>query len=127
MKKLYIGIFILSMLLFSACSSFTKQTQGPPPLPPLGETKTFDIEAKDFEFIPNIITVNQGDTVILNLKSTDVTHGFYLKDFNIDKKLEPNQTVQVKFVADKKGTFTFRCNVPCGEGHMEMTGTFIVQ
>ena len=127
MKKILFSVLLLSMLFFSACSSVTKQSQGPPPLPPSGESKTFDIEAKQFEFIPKTITVNQGDFVTLNLKSTDVTHGFFLSEFNINKQLDPNQTVQVKFVADKKGTFTFRCNVPCGSGHMDMTGTFIVK
>jgi heme/copper-type cytochrome/quinol oxidase subunit 2 len=32
----------------------------------------------------------------------------------------------VTFVADKAGTFTWRCNIPCGAGHQHMTGKLVV-
>lgn len=88
--------------------------------------KTFDMTAKDWEFSMNKIAVSQGDKVVINLKSMDVEHGFYLPDFSINQKLIPGDNVKVEFTADKKGTFTFKCNVPCGEGHREMTGTITV-
>ncbi len=126
--KTYILIsFLILLLLISSCTSKTNtQSQGPP-MPPIGETKTFNIEANNFAFSPNSIEVNKGDTVVLNIKSLDTNHGFYLKDFNVDKELPVGEEVQVKFFADKSGTFKFRCNVPCGSGHLEMTGTLIVK
>jgi cytochrome c oxidase subunit II len=89
-------------------------------------TKTFTMTASQFAFDPSTITVNKGDTVVIKVKSTDVTHGFALPDFGIDQKLEPNNEVTITFVADKTGTFTFFCNVPCGVGHREMKGTITV-
>lgn len=127
MKTYVLLSFLALLILVSSCTSQNNQgnTQGPP-MPPIGETKTFSIEAKQFEFLPNTIEVNKGDTIVLNLKSTDVAHGFYLPEFNVNKEIPAGQEVQVKFVADKSGTFNFKCNVPCGSGHMEMTGTLVV-
>ncbi len=88
--------------------------------------KTFDIIAKNWEFSPSSISVNQGDKVVLNVRSVDVTHGFKLADFGINKDLNPGSTVKIEFTADKKGTFPFSCSVYCGSGHKEMAGSLIV-
>ena len=92
-----------------------------------GEVKDFTIQAKRFEFTPSKITVNKGDKVRITVTSVDVAHGFSLPDFGIDERLEPNKPVVIEFVADKTGTFTFKCNVPCGSGHKTMAGTLIVK
>lgn len=88
--------------------------------------KEFDITAKRFDFTPSTITVNKGDKVKLRIKSIDVTHGFSLPGYGISRTLEPNKDVVVEFVADKAGSFEFRCNVFCGSSHSEMKGMLIV-
>jgi cytochrome c oxidase subunit II len=90
------------------------------------QTKEFNITAKQYEFIPGTITVNKGDIVILHVKSIDVTHGFAIKEYNINKQLPPNQEVTIEFTADKTGEFTIFCNIPCGPGHPDMKGVLIV-
>ncbi len=95
---------------------------------PSGEkTKEFDITAKNWEFIPNTITVNKGDTVKLKITSIQGTHGFMLSEFGINERLVQGNTVDVEFVADKVGTFTFACSVPCGRGHGGMRGQLVVE
>ena len=89
--------------------------------------KSFDVTAKQWEFIPATIRVQQGDTVQLKVTSIDVTHGLTISAFGIKENLEPNQTVTVEFVADKVGTFSMICSVFCGEGHAEMRGSIIVE
>lgn len=89
--------------------------------------KEFNITARQWEFIPSVIEVNQGDRVILHVTSVDVTHGFWLPDFNIDKRLEPGSTVTVEFIADRSGSFKMICSVFCGEGHFEMKGDIMVR
>lgn len=89
--------------------------------------KEFSVTAKQWEFIPNEITVNEGDTVKLNIKSVDVNHGFSLREFGVNELLSPGNTVNIEFVADKKGEFTFFCNVQCGAGHTSMRGKLIVE
>ncbi|MBI4159361.1 cytochrome c oxidase subunit II [Candidatus Woesearchaeota archaeon] len=88
--------------------------------------KEFSIIAKKFEFVPGTVTVNKGDTVKLNIKSEDVDHGIAIPEFNVKKDVPAGQEATVEFVADKAGTFPFRCSVYCGSGHSEMDGTLIV-
>lgn len=83
--------------------------------------------ASQWKFEPNTITVNQGDTVRLQIKNIDVTHGFSLPAFGVNKQLDAGKTTTVEFVADKKGTFTFACSVFCGAGHSSMTGKMVVE
>ena len=88
--------------------------------------KEFDITAKQWQFIPSTIEVNEGDTVILNIKSIDVSHGIAIPNFGIDEFLSPGNEVKIEFVADNKGTFFFACSVSCGVGHSGMIGKIIV-
>lgn len=92
-----------------------------------GETKQFTMTAKQWEFQPATITVNQGDLVKISIISVDVAHGFALPTFGVSTVLRPGQTTNVEFVADKVGRFTFFCNVSCGIGHSNMRGSLIVQ
>jgi len=92
-----------------------------------GTLRQFTMTASNWKFDPNTITVNEGDTVEITVTATDVSHGFRLAEFGIDEELSPGTPVVIRFVADKKGTFTFSCSVPCGSGHREMKGTLIVQ
>jgi len=83
--------------------------------------------AKQWEFEPSTIIANKGDNVILKIKSNDVTHGFNLPAFNINKNLPPGEIVVVEFLADKVGEFDFFCSVPCGAGHSNMNGKLVVE
>ena len=99
----------------------------PSPAPVTTAAKEFSMEAKQFEFTPSTITVKKGDTVKLHVKSTDVTHGFSLPDFNVNENLAPGKTVDITFTADKAGPFSFFCSFFCGSGHSTMRGTLIVE
>ena len=76
-----------------------------------------------------VIEVSKGDLVVLKLTSSDVVHGFSLKDFGIflTEGIQPGKTVYVKFTADKVGTFTFSCNAICGDSHQNMQGLLVVK
>ena len=88
--------------------------------------KVIHVTAKKFEFVPGEITVKKGEPVALEIKSEDVKHGFSLPDFNIRMEINPGQTGVVRFTPDKAGQFTFACNIFCGSGHEDMSGTLIV-
>jgi len=76
-----------------------------------------------------VIEVSQGDVVVFKLASSDVVHGFSLKDFEVflTDGIEPGKATYVSFTADKVGTFTFSCNAICGDMHQNMQGTLIVK
>lgn len=111
----------------SSLSQNTDADQAQQPAPSVPTTKSFTITATQWSFSPNTITVKQGDTVRLRVTSLDVPHGILIDGYNINKVLNPNETVMFEFVADKKGTFNFRCSVQCGAGHPTMTGRLIVE
>lgn len=75
-----------------------------------------------------VIRVKKGDFVVLKLASSDVLHGFSLKDFGIylTDGIQPGKVIYVSFKADRAGTFTFSCNAICGDIHQNMQGTLIV-
>jgi heme/copper-type cytochrome/quinol oxidase subunit 2 len=75
-----------------------------------------------------VIKVKKGDLVVFKLASSDVVHGFSLKDFGVYLKdgIQPGKVVYVSFKADRVGTFTFSCNAICGDMHQNMQGTLIV-
>ena len=75
-----------------------------------------------------VIEVKKGDRVVFKLASSDVVHGFSLKDFGVYLKdgIQPGKVVHVSFEADRVGTFTFSCNAICGDMHQNMQGTLVV-
>ena len=77
---------------------------------------------------PPVIKVNKGDRVVLKLTSSDVVHGFSLKDFGVylTDGIEPGKATYVSFTADKVGHFTFSCNAICGDMHQNMQGIVVV-
>jgi len=80
------------------------------------------ISARSFAFEPGTVRVNRGDTVIVNLESTDVVHGLYVDGYGVATQAEPGRPGQLTFVADHVGAFRFRCNVACGNLHPFMIG-----
>jgi len=86
------------------------------------QERTFRIEAGQFAYSPSELKVNSGDTVNIQLVSTDVVHGLYVDGYDISIEADPGQTKTFSFVADKPGSFRFRCNVTCGAMHPFMIG-----
>jgi cytochrome c oxidase subunit II len=84
------------------------------------------ISASNFEFKPNEVTVKKGVPVILEIASQDHHHGFRLSEFHLRADIQPGVTEKIRFVPDKAGKFNFLCDVFCGEGHEDMSGTLTV-
>jgi len=84
------------------------------------------ISASTFEFKPGEITVKKGVPVTLELVSQDRHHGFKLPGFHLRADINPGIVEKLRFVPDKAGTFTFFCDVFCGHGHEDMSGTLKV-
>ncbi|MFH1909239.1 MAG: cupredoxin domain-containing protein [Chloroflexota bacterium] len=89
-------------------------------IPPV--ERVFRIEASQYAYSPGEIRVNPGDTVTIELVSTDVVHGLYLDGYGLSVQADPGQTARLTFTADKPGSFRFRCNVTCGAMHPFMIG-----
>jgi heme/copper-type cytochrome/quinol oxidase subunit 2 len=80
------------------------------------------VEAGQFSYSPSIISVNPGDTVTIQLVSTDVVHGLYVDGYGVSVQADPGQTETLTFIANRPGSFRIRCNVTCGAMHPFMIG-----
>ena len=85
------------------------------------------VVARRFTYSPNVITLKKGVPVVLELTTADVLMGFDAPDFNARADIVPGQTTKLRLVPDKVGTFTFLCDIFCGDGHEDMSGTLIVE
>jgi cytochrome c oxidase subunit 2 len=85
------------------------------------------ISAKKFEFHPNKVTVKLGQPVVLVLTSEDRIHGFKMPDLGIRTDIVPGQETRLPLIPTKAGSFTFFCDVFCGDGHEDMDGTLVVE
>ncbi len=83
--------------------------------------------AQKYEFIPETVTVQEGERVRLVIESTDVDHGISIPAFGINENLEAGKTTTFEFVADTKGEFPMICSIFCGTGHGSMRGTLVVE
>ena len=99
----------------------------PLPVPPAApQTRTFELDARQYAYSASELKVNAGDTVTLQLVSADVVHGLYIDGYDISVTADPGQTATLTFTADKPGSFRFRCNVTCGAMHPFMIGKLTV-
>lgn len=80
------------------------------------------IEASMNGFTPAVVTVNRGDRLTVELVSTDVLHGLHLDGYGLSVEAEPGRPATVTFIADREGTFRFRCSVTCGALHPFLIG-----
>ena len=97
------------------------------PIEPPG-TRSFDVVASRWKFEPEVLEVDEGDTVVLRVHSSDTAHGLAIKEFKVKKDLpDTGEVVTVEFVAAKPGTFRIECSEYCGKGHSKMRGRLIVR
>lgn len=88
--------------------------------------RVIKVVAKKFEFVPGTIRVKRGETVVLHFSAPEVPMGFNLPDFKVRTDIMPGTVAKLQLTADKAGSFTFLCDVFCGKGHEEMSGTLVV-
>ena len=97
------------------------------PIESTGSIKEFEIIAYQFGYEPDRITVDEGDTVRIKLTARDVAHGFSIPEFGVNARADPRTPANIEFVASKAGTYSFKCSVPGGSGHKDMSGTLEVR
>ena len=66
------------------------------------------------------MVIPAGENVHINLRSSDVIHGFYVHDFNFSRFAQPGVLNQFTFNASKTGTFFGQCTQLCGLYHSLM-------
>lgn len=69
------------------------------------------------------IRIPKGSTVLFQVTTKDVVHGFNVAGTNVNMMVEPGYISSYETVLDKTGEFTIVCNEYCGVGHHLMFAT----
>lgn len=88
--------------------------------------KEYNVRVEQFSYTPEVIRVERGDLVRLNLDSVDVEHGFYIDSYDVDVVVPEEGTKTIEFVAEQAGAFRIRCSSTCGPFHPFMVGKLVV-
>ncbi|HET6202958.1 MAG TPA: hypothetical protein VFI25_09180 [Planctomycetota bacterium] len=75
----------------------------------------------------NRLHVPVGLPVLVELRSVDVIHSFFLPHFRIKQDALPGLTTRLYFEAKKTGTFEIACAELCGSEHYRMRGLLHVE
>jgi cytochrome c oxidase subunit II len=88
--------------------------------------RVVSVVARRFTYSPDVIELQLGVPVVIELTSADRDHGFSVPELGLRIDVEPGKTARVRLVPSKAGTFEFHCDVFCGSGHEEMAGRIVV-
>jgi cytochrome c oxidase subunit 2 len=94
--------------------------------PSANTPRRIEITARRFAFDPEVITLKKDETVLLVLKSLDVTHGLRIRELGLDLKASKDKPAEELFTPRKVGYFAGHCSVFCGREHGKMMMTFHV-
>lgn len=74
------------------------------------------------------IVLNQGDHVVVRVRSADVLHSFAIPILRVGPLDVPaGHTVEVQFDANRPGVLTFLCWQVCSPEHSNLHGRFLVK
>jgi cytochrome c oxidase subunit 2 len=85
------------------------------------------VVAMKFNYTPDTVKAKLGQPFTFVLTSLDRIHGFKMPEFGIRTDIIPDQETRVTITPQKAGTFVFYCDVFCGDGHEDMSGTLVVE
>jgi hypothetical protein len=113
------------------------QDTGSDPVVVQPTVKSVDVTLENFNISLNLGILSGlkvGDKVKLSIRSTSGTHGFLLVDpqgslmINDSFYTAGDAPQDQTFTVTKTGTYTYFCtNTSCGDGHTNMTGTFVIK
>ena len=88
--------------------------------------RVIPVKTRRWVFTPSSIELKKGEPVTFELTAEDIFMGMNIPDFGVRSDVVPGKTMKLTFTPDKAGTFTFLCDVFCGDGHESMSGQLVV-
>jgi len=78
-------------------------------------------------YVVNDLHLPVNQQILLNLKSMDVLHDFFVPNLRIKQDAIPGNTIPMWFTAKQNGTYDIVCAELCGWGHYKMKGRLTVE
>lgn len=127
----FVQILIFAIFLIISGVVYQKYYRPPEIAPVQDSGNILEVHIRVLEnqwkWSPDTVYAKVGDQVILKIFNEDsYDHGFALEAFGVNKRLFPKRETVISFNVSKIGNFNFYCSVPCGEGHYDQIGHFIV-
>lgn len=134
-----LALVVVGVLLFMGRSSAPVELNIPSGIEPTNEVSEnepagdeesnvveISIDASNFKFSEDSITVNKGDTVRITLTNTQGVHDLRIEGYDVGTQvINAGQSETMEFVATNSGTFEYYCSVGTHR-QMGMVGTLTV-
>jgi cytochrome c oxidase subunit II len=117
-RRTFLAAGALSVAALALGGSALAQKAKPP--------RVIKVKTRRWVFTPNRIELKKGEPVVFELTAEDIMMGFNLPDFGVRSDVVPGKPMRVALTPDKAGTFTFLCDIFCGDGHESMSGQIVV-
>ena len=120
---------LVAVLALGACGSDdveTGQVNGVAGGKPTADAREVKVEASNFEFDPDEVTVDAQEEIALDLQSQDGPHDFAVEGLGLVADVGADGDDVQRLRIDQPGTYTFFCTRP---GHRDggMEGTLVVR
>jgi len=114
MKRSSIVIMITLFLFIMGCATGQQLTslEGMPADAPVQKVQ---LKGEDCTWVPDLIRVEKGTHVILDVTSIDWDYNFNLKGYDLSFIIPEGQIVTAEFFASKPGEFEFGCYIEKGK------------
>ncbi|WP_163970453.1 cupredoxin domain-containing protein [Oceanobacillus halotolerans] len=122
MKKSLLATLFLGLVLFLAACGGDDTSEASTSDDAQADNE-IEIVASNWDFDQEEYTVNAGETTDIQLTIDEGAHGISIDELDLNIDGEGSATI----TPEEPGEYTIYCNLPCGEGHDEMTATLIVQ
>ncbi|NQU79676.1 cupredoxin domain-containing protein [Candidatus Woesearchaeota archaeon] len=85
------------------------------------------LRAYQFGYEPDVLKAEYGDKIMLTVTSSDVNHGIAIPDFGVNQNVPAEESVEIVFIANRRGEFEFFNPVYSGKDWKQMKGKLIVR
>ena len=86
-----------------------------------------DLGTPDDLFLVNDLHVPVDEDILVQLKSMDVLHSFFLPNLRVKQDAVPGMKIPVWFKASEVGQYDLVCAELCGWGHYKMKGRITIE
>jgi heme/copper-type cytochrome/quinol oxidase subunit 2 len=113
MKKTMIISLVSIFLLITGCATTPTLTslEGMPPDAPVQKVQ---LKGNDCQWVPDVIQVDKGTHVILEVESIDWDYNFRMAGYNVHFPVPKGDTVTAEIYTSQAGEFEFGCYIETG-------------
>ena len=115
----FLGIFYWGWVVYKNTRSFPEDAVT---IHVTGFQWAWNIQYENGKSSIDELTVPVNERVVLNMKSTDVLHSFFIPSFRIKQDVVPGYITKLSFIPTKVGRYRLFCAEYCGTDHSGMIG-----